>query len=102
MYLTNHFVSSGAVAHLTKITQRNMLLDPQPDYLNQLNVQELHGGYHQIFLKTTRQDILKSRFWTFKLIVSQVNLKLGGLSGIDNPWLLMKHILGLGCTWHTR
>jgi hypothetical protein len=37
-------------------------------------------------------------FWTFKLIVSQVNLKLGGLSGMDNPWLLMEHILDLGCT----
>jgi hypothetical protein len=46
-HLADHFVSSGVAAHLTKITQRNKLFDPQPDYLNQLEVQGLHGGYHQ-------------------------------------------------------
>jgi hypothetical protein len=45
---------------------------------------------------------IDSLFQIFKQIVSQVNLKLRGLPGIDNPWLLMKHILCLGCTWLTR
>jgi hypothetical protein len=27
------------------------------------------------------------RIWIFKLIVSEVNLKLGGLWGMDIPWV---------------
>jgi hypothetical protein len=37
-YLADHFVSSGAAAHLTKTTRRIKLLYPQPDSLNQLKV----------------------------------------------------------------
>jgi hypothetical protein len=50
-HLIDHFVSSGAAAHLTKTTWRNKLLDPQPDYLNQLGIRGLYGGYHQMFFK---------------------------------------------------
>jgi mannose/cellobiose epimerase-like protein (N-acyl-D-glucosamine 2-epimerase family) len=54
------------------------LLDPQLDYLNQFEVQGLHGGYHQKIMEDFKAKHSESRFWTFKLIVSQVNWKLGG------------------------
>jgi hypothetical protein len=81
MYLTNHFVSSGAVAHLTKITQRNMLLDPQPDYLNQLNVQELHGGYHQIFFEDYKARHSKKQILDLQADCFSSQLEARGLVG---------------------
>jgi hypothetical protein len=38
----------------------------------------------------------ESRIWIFKLIVSQVNLKLEGLWGMDIPWVQMRRIIYMG------
>jgi hypothetical protein len=41
-------------------------------------LQGLHGGYCQKFFEDYKARYSESKFWTFKLIVSQVSLKLGG------------------------
>jgi hypothetical protein len=43
-----------------------------------------------------KEKTLESRIWIFKLIVSQVNLKLEGLWGMDIPWVQVRRILYMG------
>jgi hypothetical protein len=83
-HLTDHFVSSGAASHLTKTTRRSKLLDPRMED----TIRKTFEDY--------KEKSSESRIWIFKLIVSQVNLKLEGLWGMDIPWVQMRRIIYMG------